>query len=54
VQAFEYSDRPGTSATKMDGHIASEVMKKRMKKINRKIFVKVNLKKLKPFGTKKD
>ena len=54
VQAFEYSDRPGTSATKMDGHIAPEVMKKRMKKINRKIFVKVNLKKLKPFGTKKD
>jgi MiaB/RimO family radical SAM methylthiotransferase len=54
VQAFEYSDRPGTSATKMDGHISPEVMKKRMKKINRKIFVKVNLKKMKPFGTKKN
>jgi MiaB/RimO family radical SAM methylthiotransferase len=54
VQAFEYSDRPGTSATKMDGHISPEVMKKRMKKINRKIFVKVNLKKMKPFGSKKN
>ncbi len=53
VQAFEYSDRPGTSATQMDGHISPEVMKKRMKQINRKILLKVNLKKMKPFGKKK-
>jgi hypothetical protein len=28
-------------------------MKKRMKQINRKILLKVNLKKMKPFGKKK-
>jgi tRNA-2-methylthio-N6-dimethylallyladenosine synthase len=50
VQAFAYSDRPGTPASKMDNHVSDEVMKKRLKKINRKIFLKVNLKKLKPIG----
>lgn len=50
VQAFAYSDRPGTDASKMDHHIPETVMNKRLKKINRKIFLKVNLKKLKPFG----
>jgi len=50
VQAFAYSDRPGTPASKMDNHVSEEVMKKRLKKINRKIFLKVNLKKLKPLG----
>ena len=50
VQAFEYSDRPGTVASQMGNHISETVMKKRMKKINRKIFMKVNLKKLKPIG----
>ncbi len=50
VQAFEYSDRPGTAASMMDNHVPDDVMKKRMKRINRKIFMKINLKKLKPFG----
>jgi MiaB/RimO family radical SAM methylthiotransferase len=50
VQAFAYSDRPGTTASKMDNHVSDEVIKSRLKKINRKIFLKVNLKKLKPVG----
>jgi len=48
VQAFAYSDRPGTDASKMDNHISESTVKKRLKRINRKIFLKVNLKKLKP------
>lgn len=50
VQAFEYSDRPGTAASAMDNHIPPDVMKKRLKRINRRIFLKVNMKKLKPVG----
>ena len=50
VQAFAYSDRPGTAASKMDNHIPEAVIKKRLRKINRKIFLKVNIKKLKPLG----
>jgi MiaB/RimO family radical SAM methylthiotransferase len=50
VQAFAYSDRPGTDASKMSNHISEAVVNRRLKKINRKIFLKVNLKKLKPFG----
>jgi MiaB/RimO family radical SAM methylthiotransferase len=50
VQAFEYSDRPGTAASKMDNHVPEAVIKKRMKRISRKIFLKVNLRKLKPVG----
>ena len=50
IQAFEYSDRPGTVASKMDNHVPEAVIKKRMKRINRKIFLKVNLRKLKPVG----
>jgi tRNA A37 methylthiotransferase MiaB len=50
VQAFAYSDRPGTDASKMDNHTPEAVIKKRLKKINRKIFLKVNIKKLKPLG----
>ncbi len=52
VQAFAYSDRPGTPASKMDNHIPESTIKKRLKKMNRKIFLKVNLKKLKPVGSK--
>ena len=50
VQAFAYSDRPGTGASKMDNHVSDETIKKRLKRINRKIFLKVNIKKLKPLG----
>ncbi len=50
VQAFAYSDRPGTTASIMDNHVPDEIIKRRLKKINRKIFLKVNLKKLKPLG----
>jgi len=50
VQAFEYSDRPGTAASAMDNHVPDVIMKQRMRRINRKIFLKVNLKKLKPIG----
>ena len=50
VEALAYSDRPGTYASKMDNHVPEEVIKKRLKKFNRKIFLKVNLKKLKPLG----
>ncbi len=50
VQAFAYSDRPGTTASNMIDHVPDEVIKKRLKRINRKIFLKVNLKKLKPLG----
>jgi len=50
VQAFAYSDRPGTTASKMDNHIPEGEIKKRLKRINRKTFLKVNLKKLKPIG----
>jgi MiaB/RimO family radical SAM methylthiotransferase len=50
VQAFAYSDRPGTAASEMDHHVPEPVINKRLKKINRKIFLKVNLKKLKPLG----
>jgi len=50
VQAFEYSDRPGTAASAMDNHVPNEVVKKRLRRMNRKIFLKVNLKKLKPIG----
>jgi len=50
VQAFEYSDRPGTAASRMDNHVSAAIMKKRMKRINRKIFLKVNVRKLKPIG----
>ncbi|RLC29078.1 hypothetical protein DRH13_06235 [Candidatus Woesebacteria bacterium] len=50
VQAFVYSDRPGTDASKMDDHLPEAIVKKRLKRMNRKIFLKVNLKKLKPLG----
>jgi MiaB/RimO family radical SAM methylthiotransferase len=50
VQAFVYSDRPGTDASKMDDHLPEVIVKKRLKRMNRKIFLKVNLKKLKPLG----
>jgi len=50
VQAFAYSDRPGTAASKMPHHVSDEEVKARLKRINRKIFLKVNLRKLKPFG----
>ncbi len=50
VQAFAYSDRPGTAASKMDNHVSENIIKKRLKQINRKIFMKVNVKKLKPIG----
>lgn len=50
VQAFAYSDRPGTKASKMDHHVPEAIIKKRLKKINRKIFLKVNIKKMKPLG----
>lgn len=50
VQAFAYSDRPGTDASKMDNHVPEAFVKKRLKRMNRKIFLKVNLKKLKPLG----
>jgi tRNA A37 methylthiotransferase MiaB len=50
VQAFAYSDRPGTAASEMDHHVPEPIINKRLKKINRKIFLKVNLKKLKPLG----
>ena len=50
VQAFEYSDRPGTAASKMENKTPPDVMKKRLKQIRRKILLKVNLKKLKPIG----
>ena len=50
VQAFAYSDRPGTAASKMANHIPDEVISRRLKKINRKIFMKVNLRKMKPIG----
>lgn len=50
VEALAYSDRPGTKASKMDNHVPEEVIKKRLKKFNRKIFLKVNLRKLKPLG----
>lgn len=51
VQAFAYADRPGTVASKMPNHISDEEMKKRLKRMNRKIFMKVNLRKLKPIGS---
>ncbi|MBW1855357.1 MAG: radical SAM protein [Deltaproteobacteria bacterium] len=50
VQAFAYSDRPGTDASKMKNHVSEAIIKKRLKQINRKIFLKVNIKKLKPLG----
>ena len=50
VQAFVYSDRPGTDASKMDDHLPEAIVRKRLKRMNRKIFLKVNLKKLKPLG----
>jgi threonylcarbamoyladenosine tRNA methylthiotransferase CDKAL1 len=50
VQAFAYSDRPGTPASKMADHVPEDIIKKRLKRMNRKIFLKVNLKKLKPVG----
>ena len=50
VQAFEYSDRPGTAASNMENKTPPDVMKKRIKQIRRKILLKVNLKKLKPIG----
>ena len=50
VQAFEYSDRPGTAASKMENKTPPDVMKQRLKQIRRKILLKVNLKKLKPIG----
>jgi tRNA A37 methylthiotransferase MiaB len=50
VQAFAYADRPGTAASKMDNHIPEPVIRKRLRRINRKIFFKVNIKKLKPVG----
>jgi len=48
VQAFAYSDRPGTDASKMDNHISEDVINKRLKRINRKILFKVFLRKLLP------
>jgi threonylcarbamoyladenosine tRNA methylthiotransferase CDKAL1 len=50
VQAFAYSDRPGTAATAMDNHVPEDIIQKRLKRMNRKIFLKVNVKKLKPLG----
>jgi len=48
VQAFEYSDRPGTRASQMDNHVSDEIIIERLRRIKRKIIFKVFMKKLFP------